>query len=71
MGRVLTEREEDLDRMLRGNSCSEHAEVLEQPAQRSCEYPIPEGVHSLVGWGSGEPDTVEIVPASGRGVETR
>lgn len=39
VGRVLTKREEGLDRMLRGDSCSEDDDALEQPAQRSCDIP--------------------------------
>jgi len=32
--------------------------VLGQAVQRGCGFPVPGGVHGLVGWGPGQPGLV-------------
>jgi len=50
-----------------------HAEggaALEQVAQRGCGCPLPGGIQSQAGCGSGQPGVVFGDPAHSRGVET-
>ena len=46
----------------------EGGENLEQIAQRSCGCPIAGSAQGQAGWGFGQADLVEGVPAHGRGV---
>jgi len=50
---------------------SEVGEALEQVAQGGCGCPIPGGIQSWAGCGSGQPGQVVGDPAHGRAVETR
>jgi len=49
----------------------ESDETLEQTAQRSYEYPSPEGIQGQVGWDRGQPDLVVGKPAYNRKLEPK
>ena len=49
---------------------SEGGDALEQVAQGGCGCPIPGGIQSQAGCGSGQPGLVVGDPAHSRGIET-
>ena len=50
---------------------TESGVAMEQVAQGGCGCPIPEGIQSQAGCGSGHPGLVVGNPAHSRGVETQ